>query len=64
VEIAGKPMRVKVAQMRLTAAKLPVIKDFDDFAFEGTPINEELVRALHAGSFLPGRRNIVLISGT
>jgi DNA replication protein DnaC len=64
VEIAGKPMRVKVAQMRLTAAKLPVIKDLDAFVFEGTPINEELVRSLHAGSFLPGRRNIVLIGGT
>jgi len=32
--------------------------------FEGTPINEELVRSLHAGSFLPGRRNIVLVGGT
>jgi DNA replication protein DnaC len=64
VEIAGKPMRVKVAQMRLCAARLPVIKDLDAFAFEGTPINEELVRSLHAGSFLPGRRNIVLIGGT
>jgi DNA replication protein DnaC len=48
----------------MTAAKLPVIKDLDAFAFEGTPINEELVRSLHAGSFLPGRRNIVLIGGT
>jgi DNA replication protein DnaC len=49
---------------RMTAAKLPVIKDLDAFAFEGTPINEELVRSLHGGSFLPGRRNIVLIGGT
>jgi DNA replication protein DnaC len=48
----------------MTAAKLPVIKDLDAFAFEGTPINEELVRSLHTGSFLPGRRNIVLIGGT
>ena len=48
----------------MTAAKLPVIKDLDAFVFEGTPINEGLVRSLHAGSFLPGRRNIVLIGGT
>jgi DNA replication protein DnaC len=34
------------------------------FVFEGTPINEGLVRSLHAGSFLPGRRNIVLVGGT
>ena len=32
--------------------------------FEGTPINEGLVRSLHTGSFLPGRRNIVLVGGT
>jgi DNA replication protein DnaC len=49
---------------RMSAAKLPVIKDLDAFVFEGTPINEELVRSLHAGSFLPGRRNIVLVGGT
>jgi DNA replication protein DnaC len=49
---------------RVSAAKLPVIKDIDAFVFEGTPINEGLVRSLHAGSFLPGRRNIVLVGGT
>ncbi len=49
---------------RMTAAKLPVIKDFGDFAFEGTPINEGLVRSLHTGAFLVGRRNIVLVGGT
>jgi DNA replication protein DnaC len=49
---------------RMTAAKLPVVKDLDAFVFEGTPINEGLVRSLHAGSFIPARRNIVLIGGT
>ena len=49
---------------RMIAARLPVIKYLDAFAFEGTPISEELVRSLHAGSFLPGRDNIVLIGGT
>ena len=34
------------------------------FAFEGTPINEALVRQLHAGSFLTNRRNVVLVGGT
>jgi Cdc6-like AAA superfamily ATPase len=47
----------------MTAAKLPVVKDLDAFVFEG-PINEQLVRSLHAGSFLPGQRNIVLVGGT
>lgn len=49
---------------RMSATKLPVVKDIDAFVFEGTPINEELVRSLHAGAFLPGQRNIVLVGGT
>ena len=42
---------------RMTAAKLPAVKDLDAFVFDGTPINEGLVRSLHGGSFLSGRRN-------
>ena len=49
---------------QLTIAKLPLAKDLDDFQFEGTPINEEMIRSLHDGSFLPPRRNIVLVGGT
>jgi DNA replication protein DnaC len=49
---------------RMSAAKLPVAKDIDAFVFDGTPINEGLVRSLQAGSFLAGRRNIVLVGGT
>lgn len=49
---------------RMTAVKLPVIKDLDAFVFDGTPINESLVRSLHAGAFLSGRRNVVLVGGT
>ena len=49
---------------RMTAAKLPVVKDIDAFHFEGTPINEALVRSLHSGAFLPARRNVVLVGGT
>ena len=49
---------------RMAAAKLPVVKDIDAFNFEGTPINEALVRSLHSGAFLPARRNVVLVGGT
>lgn len=48
----------------MSAAKLPVAKDIDAFVFHGTPVNEGLVRSLHAGSFLPAQRNIVLVGGT
>ena len=49
---------------RMTAAKMPVIKDLDSFAFTGTPINEGLVKSLHGGDFLAEHRNVVLIGGT
>ncbi len=49
---------------RMTAAKLPVIKDLSSFVFEGSPINQGLVRSLHDGSFLANRRNLVLVGGT
>ena len=49
---------------RMSAAKLPAVKDLDAFVFNGTPINEGLVRSLHGGSFLAGQRNVVLVGGT
>jgi hypothetical protein len=33
-------------------AKLPLAKDIDDFLFNGTPINESLVRDLAGGNFI------------
>src|SRR3546814_5938852 len=48
---------------RMTAARLPVVKDLERFSFDGNPINEEMIRSLHDGSFLPSRRNIVLVGG-
>lgn len=38
--------------------------DIDDFAFEGTPINETLIRDLATGNFLEHQRNCVLVGGT
>jgi DNA replication protein DnaC len=38
--------------------------DLDDFQFEGTPINETLVRDLAGGEFLAEQRNAVLVGGT
>lgn len=47
-----------------TASKLPLAKDVADFRFEGTPINEALVRDLATGDFLAHQRNVVLVGGT
>ncbi len=49
---------------QIAIAKLPLAKDVDDFAFDGTPINETLVRDLTSGNFIAHQRNVVLVGGT
>jgi len=61
-EISEKQARSIKYQM--TIAKLPLAKDIDDFAFNGTPINESLVRGLAGGNFVAHQRNVVLVGGT
>ena len=61
-EIAEKKARSIKYQM--TIAKLPLAKELADFTFAGTPINENLVRDLAAGSFLESERNAVFVGGT
>jgi DNA replication protein DnaC len=61
-EIAEKQARSIKYQM--TIAKLPLAKDIDDFVFEGSPINETLVRDLAGGDFLAHQRNVVFVGGT
>src|SRR3954470_19962539 len=61
-EISEKQARS--IRYQITIAKLPVAKDIDDFAFDGTPVNETLVRGLARGEFLAHQRNLVLVGGT
>ncbi|TWB41203.1 IS21-like element helper ATPase IstB [Nitrospirillum pindoramense] len=61
-EISEKQARS--IRYQITIAKLPLAKDIDDFAFEGTPINQTLVRDLAGGDFLAHQRNVVLVGGT
>ena len=49
---------------QIAIAKLPLAKEIDEFVFDGTPINETLVRDLAGGGFLAQQRNLVLIGGT
>jgi DNA replication protein DnaC len=48
----------------MTIAKLPLVKDIEEFNINGTPINEGLVKELASGSFVADQRNVVLIGGT
>jgi DNA replication protein DnaC len=61
-EIAEKQARS--IKYQLTSARLPLAKDLPDFQFDGTPINEALVKDLAGGGFLLQQRNLVLIGGT
>jgi hypothetical protein len=57
-EISEKQARS--IKYQITIAKLPLAKDIADFRFDGTPINETLVRDLIGGNFLAHQRNVVL----
>ena len=61
-EISEKQARS--VRYQIAIAKLPLAKDVDDFAFDGTPINETLVRDLAGGNFVAHQRNVVLVGGT
>jgi hypothetical protein len=61
-EIAEKQARSIRYQMG--SAKLPLAKELADVAFDGTPINQQLVHDLAGGAFLDSQRNVILIGGT
>ncbi len=61
-EISEKQARS--IRYQISIAKLPLAKDVDDFTFDGTPINETLVRDLAGGDFVAHQRNVVLVGGT
>ena len=61
-EISEKQARS--IKYQIAIARLPMAKEIDEFVFDGTPINETLVRDLAGGGFLAQQRNLVLIGGT
>lgn len=61
-EIAEKQARS--IKYQLAVAKLPLAKDIEEFDFDGTPVNEPLIRDLANGTFVADQRNTVLIGGT
>ena len=56
--------KARSVKYQITVAKLPVAREIEEFTFDGTPINETLVRDLTRGEFLNQQRNVVLIGGT
>ena len=56
--------RARLIRYQIAIAKLPLAKDVDHFAFDGTPINEILMCDLASGNFVTHQRNVFLVSGT
>jgi DNA replication protein DnaC len=70
-EILGDLLRAEISDKRarsiryqVAAAKLPLAKELSEFDFGVSPVNEPLVRDIHAGGLLDTQRNAVLIGGT
>ena len=61
-EISEK--QVRSIKYQIAIARLPMAKEIDEFVFDGTPINETLVRDLAGGAFLAQQRNAVFVGGT
>ena len=49
---------------RMGMARFPSVKNFDDFIFDGSPIEEPMVRSIYDGSFLKESKNVIFIGGT
>ncbi len=69
--VVGDLLRAEISEKQarsikyqITISKLPLARDVDEFVFDGTPINETLVRDLASGNFIAHQRNAVLIGGT
>jgi DNA replication protein DnaC len=60
-ELAEREVRSVAYQIK--AARFPAYKDLTGFDFTSSEVAETLVRQLHAGEFMAGAHNVVLIGG-
>jgi len=60
-ELAEREVRSVAYQIK--AARFPAYKDLTGFDFTSSEVAEALVRQLHAGEFMAGAHNVVLIGG-
>ena len=61
-EIADRQVRSINYQMGI--AKFPVYRDLDAFNFDLSEVNQEQIRTLYEGSFIPEKRNVIFVGGT
>lgn len=56
--------RVRSIRYQMNAARFPIHRDLASFQFDGTKIDEALIRQLATGGFMARAENVVLIGGT
>lgn len=56
--------RVRSIRYQMNAARFPIHRDLASFQFDGTKIDERLIRQLATGAFMERAENVVLIGGT
>ncbi len=56
--------RVRSIRYQMNAARFPIHRDLASFQFDGTRIDERLIRQLATGAFMARAENVVLIGGT
>jgi len=61
VEAAERHLRS--IRYRMSQAKFPVVKDLDNFNFEGSSVDEDQIRSLYEGSFLKEPVNLIFVGG-
>jgi DNA replication protein DnaC len=66
--IVGDLLSAEIAEKQARSIKyqltVAIAKDIEEFDFDGTPVNEPLIRDLANGTFVADQRNAVLIGGT
>lgn len=55
--------KVRSIRYQMATAKFPLAKDLESFVFNGTSINEAMVRDLNEGHFMESARNVVFVGG-
>jgi len=56
--------KIRSINYQLMSAKFPISRDLDGFDFAYSAAKEEQIRALHDGSFIEQKRNIIFVGGT
>ncbi|CAH2403142.1 hypothetical protein MES5069_360176 [Mesorhizobium escarrei] len=64
LRIVGDLLSAEITEKQARSIKYQLTVAIEEFDFDGTPVNEPLIRNFANGTFVADRRNAVLIRGT